>query len=280
MEIHEAVGNFEALAHQARLGVLRLLIPAGRDGLAAGDISKRLDLPANSLSFHLGRLVNAGLIESRRSGRNLFYAANYAHVDELVRFLADNCCANAPDGCFPDCPTVAEPLSPGGGSVADLSGTDLITEEMIMHFHKLPGSELAKAGIVGVVTAVLLTAIMMAASKLGVSPMPKPLGLAFAETVLGRALPLPVGLLFHIVYVAFWSVVFVSLFRDNLALIKALILGGVLWVAVLLVFFPIVGWGFLGLAITPKLIVAAFVPHVLFALILWGLCRVAFKAGR
>ncbi len=148
-----------------------------------------------------------------------------------------------------------------------------------MQFHKLPTTELAKAGGVGVVTALLLTAVMVPAMKFGVSPMPKPLGLAFAETVLGRPLPLPIGLLFHVVYVAFWSIAYVILFRDNLNVTKALALAGALWVAVLLVFFPIVGWGFLGLAVTPKLIVASLVPHLLFAVILWGLCRVAFKAN-
>lgn len=149
-----------------------------------------------------------------------------------------------------------------------------------MRLHKLPTIEVVKAGVVGIVTALLLTAFAMAIMKAGVSPMPKPLGLAFAETVLGRALPLPVGLLFHVVYVAFWSIVYVHLFRDDLSLTKALMLAGALWIAVLLVFFPIVGWGFLGLGISPKMIVAALVPHVLFALFLWGLCRIAFKASR
>ncbi len=147
-----------------------------------------------------------------------------------------------------------------------------------MGLHKLPISELAKAGAVGVVTALLLTAVMVPAAKFGFSPMPQPLGLAFAETVLGRALPLPVGLLFHVLYVAFWSIAYVILFRDGLSLTKALVLGGLLWLVVLLVFFPVVGWGFLGLAVSPKLIVATLVPHLLFAVFLWGLCRLVFKA--
>lgn len=122
MKINYAVGSFEALAHATRLGVLRLLIPAGVNGLAAGDISTRLDLAPNSLSFHLGRLVNAGLIECRRSGRNLFYAANYARVAELVRFLSNECCADIPDGCLPECPTVAEP--PSRGCLSDCGAPD------------------------------------------------------------------------------------------------------------------------------------------------------------
>ena len=65
---------------------------------------------------------------------------------------------------------------------------------------------------VGITTAILLSVVMVSALKLGISPFPKPLGLAFAETVLGRALPLPVGLLFHVAYVTFWSVAFVVLF--------------------------------------------------------------------
>jgi hypothetical protein len=148
-----------------------------------------------------------------------------------------------------------------------------------MQFQKLSNSDLVKAGGVGVATALLLSAIMVPAMKFGISPMPKPLGLAFAETVLGRALPLPAGLLSHVVYVAFWSIVYVSLFRNELSLTKALTLGVLLWIAVLLVFFPIVGWGLLGLAVSPKLIVAALVLHILFAVFLWGLCRVVFKTN-
>ena len=73
--------------------------------------------------------------------------------------------------------------------------------------------------------------------------MPKTLGLAFAQTVLGRDTPLPVGLLFHTAYIAFWSIVFVGLWRDGLGLSKALPLSGVLWIAVSVVFFPVGGWG-------------------------------------
>ncbi len=146
-----------------------------------------------------------------------------------------------------------------------------------MRIHTLPPREWLKAVGVGVVTAILLSAVMVPALKLGVSPLPKPLGLAFAETVLGRALPLPVGLLFHVVYVTFWSVAYVALLRDRLSLRNALLLGLALWVVVLVVFFPVVGWGFLGPEVSPKLIVASLIPHLLFAVFLWGLCRIAFK---
>jgi hypothetical protein len=108
----------------------------------------------------------------------------------------------------------------------------------------------------------------------GFSPLPEPLRLAFADTVLGRPMPLPIGLLFHIVYVTAWSVACVVLFRHTLTLVNALLLGLFLWLLVLFVFFPIVGWGVLGLAVSPKLIVASFVPLLLFAVFLWVLCRI------
>ena len=146
-----------------------------------------------------------------------------------------------------------------------------------MKIHSLTAKDFWKAIGIGVVTAVLLSAIMLPAFKFGIAPMPTFPSLAFAETVLGRTLPLPVGLLFHVAYVTFWSVAYVVLFRNSLTFLNALWLGLALWVVVLAVFFPIVGWGFLGLGISPKLIPAALVPHLFFALFLWGLCRIGFR---
>ncbi len=134
-----------------------------------------------------------------------------------------------------------------------------------------------KATGVGLLNALLLSAIMVPAFRFGLAPMPKVPSLAFAEVILRREVPLPVGLLFHIAYVTFWSIAFVVLFRDQLTFLNALWLALALWVVALIVFFPIVGWGFLGLAIGPKVIVAALVPHLLFAFFLWGLCRIAFR---
>ena len=149
-----------------------------------------------------------------------------------------------------------------------------------MRLHNFTPEEWLKAVGVGIATAVLLSAVMVPALKLGLSPLPKPLGLAFAETILGRQLPLPFGLGFHVAYVTFWSVAFVALLRDSLSFRNALLFGLGLWVFVLVVFFPVVGWGFLGLAVSPKLIVASLVPHLLFAVFLWGLCRIAFRQRR
>ncbi|HET9818948.1 MAG TPA: hypothetical protein VFP92_07295 [Rhodanobacteraceae bacterium] len=131
---------------------------------------------------------------------------------------------------------------------------------------------------IGIVVAVVTAAVMLALTKAGASPFPKPPSLAFAETLLRRPLPLPVGLLFHVAYVTFWSVVFVRHFpRRNLA--AALALAGALWLAILIVFFPVVGWGPAGLHVSPKLIPASLVPHLLFGFLVWGLDKFLPRAA-
>jgi hypothetical protein len=146
-----------------------------------------------------------------------------------------------------------------------------------MKMHALDARDWVKATGVGIGVSILTAAFMLATAKAGVSPLPKALGLAFAETVFGRTLPLPVGLLFHTVWTTAFSVLYVALFRDALTFMRALTLGIVLWLFVLLFFYPVVGWGFLGLGVGPKMIIGAAVPHLLFALVLWGLCRWAFR---
>jgi hypothetical protein len=148
-----------------------------------------------------------------------------------------------------------------------------------MQIHRLTQNEWMKAIGVGLATSIILSAIMVPVFAAGIAPMPEQPSLAFAEAIFGRTLPLPVGLLFHVVYVTFWSAAYVALFRDDLSFMRALWLALALWIVALVVFFPISGWGFLGLGISPKLIVAALVPHLLFAGILWGLCRAVFRSA-
>lgn len=104
IELNSSAVAFEALSNDARRTVLRRLIPAGRNGVHAGAIAEAFELPPDRMSVHLNRLTTAGLIESRREGRHVFCAVRYAALGDLVRFLVDNCCAAAPEGCLPDCP--------------------------------------------------------------------------------------------------------------------------------------------------------------------------------
>lgn len=153
---------------------------------------------------------------------------------------------------------------------------------MDFQIHRVRGRESGKAVIVGIGTGVILAALNVIALKSHVSPLPKPLGLAFAETLFGEPLPLPAGLLFHLAWVTFFSVAYVFLWRDRLTFQNALGLAAFLWLITLVVFFPIVGWGFLGLNITAMLILPVTISHLLFAVLLWGFARLAFDrfAGR
>jgi hypothetical protein len=139
--------------------------------------------------------------------------------------------------------------------------------------------EWGKAAVVGIATGALLALLNIIALKAHLSPLPKPLGLAFAETMTGRQLPLPVGLLFHLVWVTFWSIVYLVLWRDDLTLKNAAVLAAALWLLAAVVFLPLVGWGVFGAAISLKLMLPLTVSHFGFAVILWGFTRVLFGPG-
>lgn len=135
---------------------------------------------------------------------------------------------------------------------------------------QLDGHSWPRAFGIGVLVSVLTALVMIILSKTGISPFPKPPSLALAESLLDRQLPAPVGLLFHAVYVTFWSLVFVRFFPQR-NLKTALALAGILWLVILAIFFPFVGWGFAGLQVSPKLVPASLLPHLLFGVLLWGL---------
>lgn len=95
LKLAAALEAFGALANEHRLGIFRLLVQAGPEGLAAGDIADKLGLPASSLSFHLAHLTRAGLTEQRRESRSLIYSANFATMNGLLAFITENCCGGA-----------------------------------------------------------------------------------------------------------------------------------------------------------------------------------------
>jgi hypothetical protein len=144
---------------------------------------------------------------------------------------------------------------------------------------ELTPKDTAKMIGIGIGIAVLLSAVMVPAAKMGISPMPKPLGLAFAQTLLGKV-PLPIGLLFHLVYVTGVTTLYLAVVERRPSFTKVLAYGLLLWGLVLVVFFPIVGWGFLGLNISPKLIIGSLIPHLLFALFLWLIPKWVFRSER
>ena len=135
--------------------------------------------------------------------------------------------------------------------------------------------DLGKAALIGLLAAIGTALVTVPLFKSGMAPMPEAPSLAFAKTLFGPV-PDPVGLLFHLVYVTGVTAVALALIgpRPSLGAIAAV--SGVFYLGAVLVFFPIVGWGVAGTAITPKIAVAAIVPHVLYGLVLWGADRLVF----
>lgn len=101
MEISVAVGALWALAQETRLRIFRALVARGPEGLPAGRIAQRLDLPGPTLSFHLAQLKSAGLVMCRRDGRERIYSANFPAMRGLVDYLTENCCREAEVPCAP-----------------------------------------------------------------------------------------------------------------------------------------------------------------------------------
>jgi ArsR family transcriptional regulator, arsenate/arsenite/antimonite-responsive transcriptional repressor len=88
-----AVRALAALAQTQRLRVYRALVQAGHAGLNPGALAVLLDMPASSLSFHLKELHHAALATVEQSGRSLIYRAHFPHMNALLAFLTQNCCA-------------------------------------------------------------------------------------------------------------------------------------------------------------------------------------------
>jgi len=98
MESTTAVAALGALAHETRLQIFRVLVRAGAGGMAVGRIAEALGVEANGrLTFHLKELVAAGLAASRQEGRFVYYSTDYAAMNELLRYLTEDCCGGL--GC-------------------------------------------------------------------------------------------------------------------------------------------------------------------------------------
>ena len=101
MDTLTAVDALEALAHETRLSVFRLLVQAGPAGLAAGDIAESLGARQNTMSSHLAKLHRAGIVTSQRDGRNIIYRADFEAVSGLILYLMEDCCGRSAELCEP-----------------------------------------------------------------------------------------------------------------------------------------------------------------------------------
>jgi ArsR family transcriptional regulator len=83
---------FSAMGTEARLRIMHLLLTAHPEGLVVGDIQTELDIPNSTLSHHLDKLKNEGLVQVRRESTFLRYTANTEALQELLQFLYAECC--------------------------------------------------------------------------------------------------------------------------------------------------------------------------------------------
>lgn len=95
MENHDAAACLEALGNPLRLSVYRILVRAGKGGLAVGQIQARVGLAGSTLSHHLSTLARVGVIRRQRVGSSLICTADYAVMRRLIGYLEDECCADA-----------------------------------------------------------------------------------------------------------------------------------------------------------------------------------------
>lgn len=93
MKLEKAAKQLEALGNPTRLAIYRGLIQAGPEGSPVGEVRDLVDIPASTLSHHISKLVQAGLITQNRVSRNLFCKADFNNMDALMTFLVHNCCS-------------------------------------------------------------------------------------------------------------------------------------------------------------------------------------------
>ncbi|HSW08005.1 ArsR/SmtB family transcription factor [Aquabacterium sp.] len=92
MEDDQVVKALTALAQPVRLKVFRALVVSGQTGLTPGTMAEALNVPPNTLSFHLKELTHAGLVTQERASRHIIYRAAYGQMNALLAYLTENCC--------------------------------------------------------------------------------------------------------------------------------------------------------------------------------------------
>lgn len=94
MQQNTVANQLEAMGNLTRLAIYQQLVKAGDRGIQVGEIKQVIGIPASTLSHHLAKLVNSGLVNQKREGRALICRRDSEAMDALVMYLADNCCGD------------------------------------------------------------------------------------------------------------------------------------------------------------------------------------------
>ena len=92
-EVARYAEMLSAMGTPPRLRIMRLLLSSHPHGMVVGEIQEELEIPGSTLSHHLEKLKNAGLVTVRREQQFLWYAANAGGLRELLGFLYEECCS-------------------------------------------------------------------------------------------------------------------------------------------------------------------------------------------
>ena len=83
---------FSAMGTEARLRIMHLLLSAHPEGLVVSEIQEELEIPNSTLSHHLDKLKNEGLVQVQRESTFLRYTADTDALQQLLQFLYAECC--------------------------------------------------------------------------------------------------------------------------------------------------------------------------------------------
>jgi DNA-binding transcriptional ArsR family regulator len=95
----DVISALSALAQETRLDVFRHLMKKLPDGVLAGDLATKFEVPPSTMSAHLAILARAGLVSFERQSRTISYKAELDGIRDLLEFLVKDCCGGKSNDC-------------------------------------------------------------------------------------------------------------------------------------------------------------------------------------
>ncbi|MGB3494931.1 MAG: metalloregulator ArsR/SmtB family transcription factor [Elainellaceae cyanobacterium] len=90
--VEDLAATLAALGQPSRLKILRLLLSAHPKGLPAGEIQRELEISASTLSHHLDKLRQVGIVIPEKDRQWIWYSVNADALEHLLDFLFEECC--------------------------------------------------------------------------------------------------------------------------------------------------------------------------------------------